>query len=149
MQRGPVFIAIALLVVIAGGYFVVPFVKRSFIGNSLQTRIKILAAEDDPKAQRGDEIIPKTILEMEIYFPMGAAPEHIEDLNVIDESNQQIEVLWKEPIEKEDLPEQALTRWRIREAYFPMGFRQGTLREKQKELQYFKVPQVPFNVGGT
>ena len=147
MPRGPVII---LLIVIALGsvvYFAIPMLKRSFLGNSLQTRVKILAAEDDPNCQspKGDEKIPKTVLDLEIYFPMGAAPENIEALNVTDDSNQQIEVFWS-PVEKEDLPDQALTRWHVREAYFPIGFRQGTLREKTKDLTYFKVPQVPFNV---
>jgi hypothetical protein len=142
-------IIVIALVIAALVYFGIPALKRSFIGNSLQTRVKILVAEDDPNCQtlKGDEKIPKTVLEMDIFFPMGSAPENVTDLNVTDDSNQQLEVIWT-PAEKEDLPDQALTRWHIREAYFPFGFRQGTLREKTKDLTYFKVPQVPYNVGG-
>lgn len=149
MSRGPI-IVIAILVAFSAIYFGGPFVRRmmsAIVGNSLQTRVKILAAEDDPncQTQKGDEKVPKTVLEMEIYFPMDAAPENAEALNVIDENNQPVEVYWS-PVDKEDLPDQRLTRWHFREAYFPMGFRQGTLREKTKELTYFKVPQVPYNV---
>ena len=142
-------IIVIAAVLAAAVYFGIPALKRSFIGNSLQTRVKILVAEDDPncQTQKGDERIPKTVLEMEIYFPMGAAPEGVNDLNVTDDNNQELDVTWT-PAEKEDLPDQALTRWHIREAYFPFGFRQGTLREKTKELTYFKVPQVPYNVPG-
>jgi hypothetical protein len=147
VPRGPVIIILIIAALVGGMYVAIPMLKRSFLGNSLQTRVKILAAEDDPncQTQKGDEKVPKTVLDLEIYFPMGAAPENTEALNVIDENNQSVEVLWS-PVEKEDLPDQALTRWHVREAYFPMGFRQGTLREKSKELTYFKVPQVPYNV---
>ncbi len=145
MPRGPVIILLIVIALGSGVYFAIPALKRSFLGNSLQTRVKILAAEDDPNCQKGDEKIPKTVLDLEIFFPMGAAPENTDALNVTDDSNQPIEVFWS-PVEKEDLPDQALTRWHIHEAYFPIGFRQGTLREKTKDLTYFKVPQVPFNV---
>ena len=146
MPRGPVIILLIVLALGSGVYFAIPALRRSFLGNSLQTRVKILSAEDDPNSQtQTGEKIPKTVLELDIFFPMGAAPENTEALNVTDDSNQQIEVFWS-PAEKEDLPDQALTRWHIREAFFPIGFRQGTLREKSKDLTYFKVPQVPYNV---
>jgi hypothetical protein len=147
VPRGPVVVFGIIFAIAVAVYFGYPALKRSIVGNSLQTRVNVVKAEDVTDAGRevpggGFEIIPKTVLDMEIFFPMGGAPERIDDLNVLDDSNQTVEVIWKEPIEKEDLPDQRQTRWHIREAFFPIRFRKGTLRKKDEELAYIKVTKI-------
>ena len=148
MPRGPVLVFGIILAIAVGVYYAYPSIKNSIIGNSLKVRANVLKAEDVMDSGRevpggGYEIIPKTVLDMEILFPMGSKlPDHVQDLNVLDNENQPIEVLWKEPIDKEDIDDQKVTRWHIREAFFPLRFRQGTLRDKDKELAFIKVTKV-------
>jgi hypothetical protein len=54
-------------------------------------------------------------------------------------------VEWNKP-EREDLPDQGVTRWLIKESFFPIDFRSGILRNKyNKDLGRIIVPQVPYN----
>jgi hypothetical protein len=124
---------------------IVPAMKKSLFGNSFQIRINVLAAEEDRNVDFKGETIAQTVVEMEMLFPMGAAPDNCDDFNVKDD-NGPVTVYWQSnKLEKEDIPERGLTRWHFREVFFPIGFRQGWVRQKDRELVYLKLPTLPFN----
>lgn len=124
---------------------IVPAMKRALWGNSFQTRINVLSAEEDHNVDFKGETIAQTVVDLEILFPMGAAPDNLDEFNVKDD-NGPVTVYWTpNKLEKEDIPEKGITRWRLREVFFPIGFRQGWVRQKERELVYLKLPALPFN----
>jgi hypothetical protein len=84
---------------------------------------------------------------MDIYFPMGSAPDTTKELHVIDIDGNPVNVVWNTP-QKEDIPDKGLTRWIVKEVFFPVGFRQGTLKTKTRTLIEIRLPQPPYSASG-
>ena len=125
-------------------FLVVPALKRSLWGNSFTVRANVLQAEEDSNVDFKGETVAQTVVDMEIIFPMGSAPDNTDEFNVKDD-NGNVTVYWSPPkIEKEDIPEKGITRWRLKEVFFPIGFRQGWIRQKDHELCYLKLPTLPY-----
>jgi len=60
---------------------------------------------------------------------------------VVGEDGKNVTVNWQGPETKEDIPEKGLTRWVIR-GYFEIMFRAGTLRNKYRDLCFFRLTNV-------
>ena len=146
LSRGLFFFIIAMVAVAVFFYWGIPLLKQKFIGKSLQVRINVTWAFEDHEIEGpGGELVSRTIVGMEILFPMGGAPENTAELIVRGDDGRTIEVNWGTDIVREDMPDQSVTRWLIKDAYFPSGFRHGMLCNKVRDLYYFKLQPFPLN----
>lgn len=139
----PVVIGVVLTVLlVVGGYSLI----SSWLNNKTsQVQAKILSAvrDDEVRVQGAKDTVSRIVVEMEITFPYGAAPDSIAELGVRDDSEAVVDVYWgqAEP-EKNDIEAKSITKWIIREAFFPIDFKQGKLVGKNGYLCYFKMPPV-------
>lgn len=146
MTRGLFYFLIALCGIAALLYWGVPAVMQTFIGQSLLVRVNVTQAFEDPEVElKNGELVSRTIVGLEILFPMGGAPENVGELTVHDDEGRVVDINWGSRIEREDLPDQKITRWVIKEAFFPSGFRHGMLCNKVKDLVYLKLHPFPLN----
>jgi len=122
-----------------------PRLLRSLVGESLLVTVNstMVVEEEVFLTDTDDEVVTKTVAKLEIYFPMVGAPENTAELQVVDNEGHPVEVLWSIPA-KEDISDKKQTRWVV-EAFFPAGFRQGTLKNKVKELAQIRLQQPPYN----
>jgi hypothetical protein len=145
VSKGTVIFLTATLALIILSVWAIPRVKRALVGESFLVTIKPTMVIEDPEVlDEKNDPVPKTVASLEIYFPMGSAPEKISELHVFGDDGRDVGVIWPEP-DREDLPDQGKTRWIIKEAFFPPGFRQGTLRNKARDLTQIRLPNPPFN----
>jgi hypothetical protein len=145
VPRGLIIFLVIAAVVAAGGFWGLPWLKQSLVGDTRQVKIKVLSAEEDFDCLFKGKSVSRTIVGLEFRFPMGGAPEGTNDIMVLDDDGRTLEVNWSIP-EREDLPDEAVTRWTIKEVYLPINFRQGTFKTKYRDLGYVKLPPMPFNV---
>jgi len=133
------FIIISIVLVLSGiMFFVVPSLKRKFIGDSLETRYRVLNWEDSYDVLIGEQVVSRTVVEMELIFPMGSAPAHYNELEVRDDAGEPIQVKFLPP-EKTDDEDKRETRWYMKTVFFPIHFRQGMLRIKMRPLVYLRL----------
>ena len=146
MPRGLVIFLSIVAAVAVLGIWGLPWLKQTMFGESRQTLVNILSAEDDYEVEQatgtGKKIVSKTVVGMQIDFPMGSAPENTSELKVKSDEGKFLDVIWVGPETKEDNPDKGISRWTFREVFFPMGFRQGALWNQYRELCYFKLPAV-------
>lgn len=141
-----IFLAVAALIAVLG-FIGLPWLKTALLGESRQVRYKVTMAVDDYEVLTAkNQTVSRTVVGLELYFPMGGAPESPKDIEVVGDEGRVIQADWSRP-EREDLPDQGVTRWVIKEIFLPLGFRQGLLRTTKynKELCYIKLPPVPYN----
>lgn len=145
MPRGLViFLVVAGLVAVLG-FWGLPWLRKNLLGDTRQTRYLVTMAVDDYECSdsRG-RTVSRTVVGLEIYFPMGGAPENTGEFIVVDDEGRPVQVEWSRP-EREDQPDQGITRWLFKEVFFPIGFRRGAVRTKYRELFYLSLPPVPYN----
>lgn len=139
----PVLIGVVLaVVVIYGGYSAI----SGWLDNrTSQVTAKVLSAilDDDVAVPNQKESVSRIVVEMEINFPYGSAPDSIAELSVKDDNEATVDVNWgsAEP-EKNDIEARSMTKLIIRQAFFPTDFKQGKLMGKNGYLCYFKLPAV-------
>jgi hypothetical protein len=138
-----IFIAVVLLVV-GAGYWGLPYFKQKIFGTSMQTRVTLLAAEEDYEVNLKGTTVSRMVLSLEIIFPINGAPEKKEELAVVGDDGKPVRVEWTKPDKQDDF-DKGTTRWVLRESFFPIDFRSGMLRNQYKDLGYIRVPQVPYN----
>lgn len=144
ISRGTVVAGVVLALVAVFYFFIIPALKEKFIGASFQViATPIMAFEANDIPYKG-ETVSRTVVSLEIRFPMGRAPGGLSELEVTGDDGQAVPVSWPPTIDPEsgDLPEKAITRWVIKEAYFPIGFKQGKLRNKYGDLCVFRLNDV-------
>lgn len=145
MPRWMVILLSATAAIAAFGFWGLPWLKQAMFGESRQTLVKITMAVDDFEVRQGTRTVSKTVVGMEIDFPMGSAPENTSELKVKGDEGQILDVIWPPPDSQEDIPDKGVTRWVFKEVYFPINFRQGALWNQYRELAYIKLPPVPYN----
>lgn len=145
MSRSLVIFIVVVLVVVGAGYWGLPYFKQKIFGSSMQTKVTLLSAEEDYEVKLKNTTVSRMVLSIEIMFPIGGAPEKKDELSVIGDDGKALRVEWMNP-EKQDDFEKGTTRWTFREAFFPIDFRGGMLRNQYKDLGYIRIPQVPYNV---
>jgi len=123
----------------------IPVLKRKFMGESLQVRAQVLRAFEDPEVKVGNELVRRNIVDLEILFPMGSAPSTVRELQIEDDDGRIVDVYWSNNPDREDNEDKGVTRWVVREAFFPVEFRQGNLRNKVRVLTYIRMPPLPYN----
>jgi len=128
------------------GVWAGPRVFRALIGESLLVTVTPTMVIEEPVSvgDDPDDEVLKTIATLEIYFPMGSAPEHESELQVLDNEGRAVEVHWPAP-QRDDIPDKKQTRWIMHPVFFPPGFRQGTLKNKVRELAQIRLQQPPYN----
>jgi len=143
VPRGLVIFLVSVTVIAVLGFWGLPYVKNKMFGESLQTSVKILGVpEENFDVDFNGQSVSRTIVDLEILFPMGRAPENHKELFVVSESGAPIEVNWTRPETREDIPEKGITRWVIKPAFFPIGFRKGILRNKYSDLCTIEIKAV-------
>ncbi len=139
----PVVLGVVVTVlVIVGGYKMI----SGWLNNKTsQVQAKILSAirDDEVRVQGAKDTVSRIVVEMEITFPYGGAPDSVAELGVRDDNEGVVDVYWgqAEP-EKNDIEARSITKWIFREAFFPIDFKQGKLVGKNGYLCYFKMPPV-------
>lgn len=141
MSRGLLFAIIGAILFSIFMIFGVPWLKTVFIGSSLQVGVEIHSAEDDYDVEYQGKSVSRTVVSMSIDFPMGSAPDSSADLRFKDAGGKEIEVLWSQP-DKNDNDEKQTTRWTFREVYLPIGFREGMLCSKYRDLKWIRLSDV-------
>ena len=145
MSRGVLYFLIIFVAVILVGYFwAIPAMKRRFLGESLQVKVNFLMAVDETSVAYNDTTVARTVVVMDVFFPMGSEPDSPNELEVRDDGGHVLDVYWDRPEIQTD-EDKRLTRWRFKYAFFPYGFRKGVLRDKARDLYYLKLPPVPYN----
>jgi hypothetical protein len=144
LTRGQFFFVVTLAIIIGLVIWAVPEVKRRFISDALEVKVKFLSVEDDDEVEYNDTTVPKRVTVMDIYFPLGSEPGNISELEVRDEAGKSVDVIWSPP-EVTTMEDSRQTRWRIKYAFFPPGFQGGMLRNKVRELKYMHVPTPPYS----
>jgi hypothetical protein len=136
---------VIFLSIVAGigifGFWGLPYFKQKLFGESLQTRVNIISAIDSYDVEFKGKSVSRTVVDMEIFFPMGGAPENKNELTVTGEDGKPVTVNWQGPESKEDIPEKGLTKWTIR-GYFEIMFRAGMLRNKYRDLCFIRLTDV-------
>ena len=128
---------------IALGVWALPGLKKRFIGESLLVRYQLVSAYPEEVMLKG-EAVQRTTVSIELYFPMGSAPDTPRELHLTDDNGQEQEVFWGQ-YEAADLPDQRVTRWVITDATFPLEFRQGLLKTKSRDLCRIRLSPYPLN----
>jgi len=143
LPRGLIIFVIVVFAVSTAIYWAAPAIKERFIGDSLQVKIKYLKVYDNREVESNEGSLARTVVDMEISFPIGSAPEHVEDLRVTDNKGQPLkeDVFFDQPVIREDY-DHKVTCWRMT-MYLPFGFREGKLWSKTRELAEVKFPQKP------
>jgi hypothetical protein len=141
VSRGlAIFLGIVVLIAIVG-FWGLPYIKQKLFGESMTTRVDIVSAVDAFDVEYKGKSVSKTVVEMDIYFPMGSAPENAKELQMVAEDGRAIDAIWKVE-SKEDIPEKGLTKWMIRPVFFEIGFRAGTLKNKYRDLCFIRLANV-------
>lgn len=141
VTRGLFFAIIGTILIALFIVFGMPWLKSVFIGGSLQVNIEIHSAEDDYDVEYQGKSVSRTVVGMSIDFPMGSAPDSSADLKFKDANGKELEVLWSQP-DKNDNDEKQTTRWTFREVYLPIGFREGMLCSKYRDLKWLRLSEV-------
>ena len=145
MPRGLViFLSICVLVAVFG-FWGLPWLKQAMFGESRQTVVTVTMAVDDYEVQYKGRSVSRTVVGLQVDFPMGSAPENTSELKFKSDEGQVLDVFWPPPESRDDIPDKGVTRWVFREVFFPIGFRQGALWNQYRELYYIKLPPVPYN----
>ena len=136
-------------VIAAAAFWGWPVLKSAFnLGDSYLVKYEVTSAEDVPDVEfkKGEEVtmVPRTVVGIVINFPMGSAPETINELSIEDDDGHPIDVIWQ-GVDKRDMEDLRVTRISAK-LFLPMGFRQGRLKNKLRELAYIRLPKVPYNV---
>ena len=141
MSRGlGIFLGIVALIAVFG-FWGLPFIKQKLFGESMTTRVEIISAVDDFDVDYKGKSVSRTVVEMDIFFPMGGAPENVKELQVVGEDGHPIDANWKLE-SRDDIPEKGLTKWSIRPAFFEIGFRAGMLKNKYRDLCFIRLTNV-------
>ncbi|HEY3323899.1 MAG TPA: hypothetical protein VGP72_25835 [Planctomycetota bacterium] len=133
MPRGLVIFLIVVALIAALGFWGLPAIKSKLFGESMQVRINTMSAVDAYDVDFKGTPVSRTVAEIEVFFPMGGAPETHKELYFTDADGKKLDVAWASP-DREDIPDRSLTRWYFKEVYFPIGFRQGRLHNKYRDL---------------
>jgi len=141
VSRGLLFAIIGTILVALFIAFGIPWLKNAFIGGSLQVSVEIHSAEDDYDVEYKGQSVSRTVVSMSIDFPMGSAPDSSADLKFKDGNSKELEVVWSQP-DKIDNDEKQVTRWTFREVYLPIGFREGMLCSKYRDLKWIRLNEV-------
>lgn len=140
MSRGLfIFLCVVALIAIFG-FWGLPVLKQKLFGESLTTRVEITSAVDAFDVEFKGKSVSRTVVDMNIFFPMGSAPENVKELQMIAEDGRTVETNWKLE-SREDIPEKGLTKW-VTRAYFEIGFRAGTLKNKYRDLCFIRLTNV-------
>lgn len=146
MSRGLVIFLIIVVLIAIFGFWGLPVIKQRLFGESMQTHVNIISAVDSFDVEFRGKQVSRTVVEMEIFFPMGGAPENLGDLKselmVVNDQGKPYDVIWGRPESREDIPEKGQTRWLFKPAYFEIGFRGGMLKNKFRDLCYFTLKDV-------
>jgi hypothetical protein len=143
ISRGTVIVLVLTIAITAMAIWGVPAIKRALIGQSYQVRVVPITVNTEEFEDAEGDIIPRTVAKLEIFFPMGSAPERLEELKVLDEEGRTVDVYFSPP-DREDLPDTGVTRWEIKEAIFPHNFRKGQLHNAVRQLTVFWFPEPPY-----
>lgn len=142
ISRGLVGFILFLALIVGTIFWGIPAAKKLLVGSSLEIRYKVLAAEDDPEVMLAGLPTPKTVIALELFFPMGSAPDTENELQMWDSANKErLEVFWQD-ISKEDIEDQGVTRWYIKELFLPYKFREGVLKTRVRELVKIQLTDV-------
>ena len=143
MQRTIIILGIVVVLVGFLGYFVLPWMQGKFSSNDVRVTILSAVRDDNVGVPGTKESVSRIVAEMEIEFPYGMAPDSIGELSVRDDSEAVVDVNWgqNEP-EKVDMEGRSRTKLIVRQAFFPIDFKQGKLWNKTRFLYYFKMPPV-------
>ncbi len=139
----PVVIGVIVAVLVGwGGYSVI----SGWVNNATsQVQAHVLSAvrDDDVGVPGSKESVSRIVAEMEIVFPYGMAPDSIGELSVRDDSETVVDVNWgpNDP-EKVDVEGRSMTKLIVRQAFFPIDFKQGRLWNKTRFLCILKMPPV-------
>ena len=141
MSRGlAIFLGIVALIGVFG-FWGLPVIKQKLFGESLTTRVEIVSAVDAFDVEYKGKSVSRTVVEMDIYFPMGSAPENAKELQMVSEDGRAVESNWT-LASREDIPEKGLTKWMVRPAFFEIGFRAGMLKNKYRDLCFIRLTNV-------
>lgn len=142
MPRGIALTVLGLVLAAGLCYWGLPHIYRKFVGESLQVRVKYLRAEDVDGIEYKDALVSRTVVDMQIMFPLGTAPERASLLVVRNDTGNPVTVNWEAPAVQDD-DDQRVTRWTVR-AFLPLGFRYGRLCDQVRDLGPLRLPPVPF-----
>lgn len=143
MTKATFYYLLALGLILGFAIWAIPAVKRKLLSGSNQVTVKQLSVADMDFEDADGDLMPKTVVKLEIYFPMGSAPEVVKELSIVDDDGRTVEAIWSTP-DREDLPDKGVTRWAINELILPRGFRQGQLRNKVRELVFIRLEKPGF-----
>ena len=146
MSRGLFIFIVLVLLVLGGGYLGVPYIRQKMVGQSLQTKINVLMAEDAFEVMYKNKSVSRTVVSFEVLFPLGSAAEVASELEVFGDDGKKLQVEgMSAPLRQDDF-DKSLTKWTYKAAFFPIGFRRGMLRNKYRDLGHIWLPEVPLNV---
>jgi hypothetical protein len=143
-----VLLVAAIILVGFLGFILLPWLKDKLFGETMDVRVNILSAfiDNEVAVPNSKETVARIVTELEIAFPYGSAPDSIADLTVRADDGTTVDINWgSREVEKHDVEDRSMTKFIAREAFFPIDFKQGMLRNKNRDLVYFKMPKLPFN----
>lgn len=151
MPRSVILIIVAILVVLLLGFKVAPWLKDTLFGTKMDVRINVMSAVVDDKVNVPDtnETVSRIVVEMEILFPYGSAPDSLSELSFRGDDGQIVDVNWGNIFERKDIEDRSQTRWYFHDVFFPIDFKQAWLQNKNRELFYFRMPKLPYNPPAT
>jgi hypothetical protein len=141
----------AMAVIALLGFVIVPRAIKYFSNEQYDVKVNIISAEEDPDVAvpgTKDKTVARIVVEMEIIFPYGAAPE-INNLRVRNEDGSDARVVWgssQHPPDHRDIEDLSQTKFIFKEAFFPIDFKQGELLDGDRHLYTIKMPKLPYNV---
>jgi hypothetical protein len=142
VSRGTLILLAVLVLVIGLAAWLIPVIKQRFIGDSFGVKVEIAQVEE---GIIDEKLGLRTIVKMNIIFPLGSAPPGPQgNLFIRGENGSDIDVSWPASspfFVSEDNFDQGITKWTLQDVYMPAGFRRGTLRNNVKDLAAIWLPE--------
>jgi hypothetical protein len=141
VSRGTAILLAVIALVVGLAAWLIPVIKQRFIGDSYSVKVEILQCEEGEVEPVGY----RTIVKMNIIFPIGSAPPGPSgNLFIRGENGNDIDVSWPTGhpfFVSEDNFDQGVTKWTLQDVYMPASFRRGTLRNNVKDLAAIWLPE--------
>ena len=147
MPRSVVLLIVGILIVLFLGFVAGPWLKNNLFGNKMDVRVNPMSAVIDDKVNvpGSTDVVSRIVVEMEILFPYGSAPDNLSELSFRADDGSTVDLNWGNIVERKDIEDRSMTRWYFPEVFFPTDFRQGWLQNKNRDLNYFRMPKLPHN----
>lgn len=149
MPKSVLLLIVGILFVLLMAYVGIPWLKNAVgFGSRVDVKVNTIWAVRDDKVNTpdGSDTVSRIVVEMEVVFPYGSAPDSLDEIGFRNDDGSAVEINWGNFVDRRNLEDRSETVLAFKSVFFPIDFKQGWLVNKKsnRELFYYRMPPLPY-----